>query len=311
METLLWLYIYFVAFIAGLCAGSFMNVLIYRLPRGIGTVKGRSFCPACGHKLAPSDLVPVFSYIFLGGRCRYCKAPISPRYMAVELLNALLWVAYAHKFMFYPLTMLAHFVFGSALVCIIFIDAEHMLIFDRFNIAIALSGVAIAADKLIHEYLDPHAHLHNHFPFPQDVSITERLIGAVCVSGLFLLLAIISRGRWIGEGDIKLTAAAGLVLGWKNMLGVLFLASLAGSVISLVLLGIAKRRKPARVGGDNDGAGDAASPKEAGGGQEYAADEEAPAGHAVPFGPYLAGAMIVMSFFGTEIIDFYLKLCGF
>ncbi|HHW25363.1 MAG TPA: prepilin peptidase [Clostridiales bacterium] len=309
METLLWLYIYFVIFVVGLCVGSFMNVQIYRLPRGIGTVKGRSFCPDCGHTLHARDLVPLFSYIFLGGRCRYCRAPISPRYAAVELLNALLWVAYAYKFMLHPLTMVAHFVFGSSLLCIIFIDAAHMLIFDRFNVAIALSGVMIAVDKFLCGNAGHHHH-HHHL-FPQDVTIVDRLIGALCVSGLFLLIAIVSRGRWIGEGDIKLTAAAGLVLGWKNMLGVLFLASLAGSVISLVLLGIAKRRKPARVGGDNDGAGDAASPKEAGGGQEYAADEEAPAGHAVPFGPYLAGAMIVMSFFGAEIIDFYLKLCGF
>ena len=309
METLLWLYIYFVIFVVGLCVGSFMNVQIYRLPRGIGTVKGRSFCPDCGHTLHARDLVPLFSYIFLGGRCRYCRAPISPRYAAVELLNALLWVAYAYKFMLHPLTMVAHFVFGSSLLCIIFIDAAHMLIFDRFNVAIALSGVMIAVDKFLCGNAGHHHH-HHHL-FPQDVTIVDRLIGALCVSGLFLLIAIVSRGKWMGGGDIKLTAAAGLVLGWKNMLGVLFLASLAGSVISLVLLGIAKRRKPARVGGDNDGAGDAASPKEAGGGQEYAADEEAPAGHAVPFGPYLAGAMIVMSFFGAEIIDFYLKLCGF
>lgn len=304
MESLLWFYIYFVIFMAGLCVGSFMNVLIYRIPRGIGTVKGRSFCPSCGHTLHAIDLVPLFSYIFLRGRCRYCKAKISPQYAAVELLNALLWVAYAYKFMFYPVTMVAHFVFGSSLICIIFIDAAHMLIFDRFNIAIAISGVVIAADKFVHEILENHGHIHTHFEFPQDITILERLIGAVCISGLFLLIAILSRGKAMGGGDIKLTAAAGLVLSWKNMLGMLIIASFAGTIGSLIVMAVDKakaKRDPDRV----------KEPKVIEVDPDELDEEDAePIGHAVPFGPYLAGAMILMSFFGTELIDFYLKLCG-
>jgi leader peptidase (prepilin peptidase)/N-methyltransferase len=321
LETLLWLYIYFVIFVVGLCVGSFMNVQIYRLPRGIGTVKGRSFCPDCGHTLHARDLVPLFSYIFLGGRCRYCRAPISPRYAAVELLNALLWVAYAYKFMLHPLTMVAHFVFGSSLLCIIFIDAAHMLIFDRFNVAIALSGVMIAVDKFLCGNAGHHHH-HHHL-FPQDVTIVDRLIGALCVSGLFLLIAIVSRGKWMGGGDIKLTAAAGLVLGWKNMLGVLFIASVAGTIGSLIIMGAQNARaarSPVSQSSAETAAGhppgdklDQAAANNPG--HDAAADtggeDGEPAGHVVPFGPYLAGAMILMSFFGTEIIDFYLKLCGF
>lgn len=332
MKLFLWLYIYIVVFIGGLCVGSFMNVLIYRLPRGITTVKGRSFCPDCGHTLRWYDLFPVFSYIFLGGRCRYCRAPISPRYAAIELLNALLWLAYAHKFMLNPITMIAHFLFGSALLCIIFIDAKHMLIFDRFNVAIALAGVLIAADKYIYENLQ-----HHHEPFPQDITVIDRLIGAVCISGLFYLIALLSRWRYMGGGDIKLTAAAGLVLGWKNMLGVLVIASFAGSVCSLALMAVDKLRagrdnavsntapteKP-----DTSGTDTAAADNQQGGklqtdsgqaddklqpddAQEDDGDDDLPAGHVVPFGPYLAGAMILMSFYGNEIINLYLKLCGF
>jgi leader peptidase (prepilin peptidase)/N-methyltransferase len=320
LKLYLWLYIYIVVFIGGLCAGSYMNVLIYRLPRGINTVKGRSFCPDCGHTLHWYDLFPLFSFIFLGGRCRYCRAPISPRYAAIELLNALLWVAYAHKFMLNPITMAAHFIFGSALICIIFIDAKHMLIFDRFNVAIALAGVMIAADKYIYENLQ-----HHHEPFPQDVTVIDRLIGAVCISGLFYLIALLSRGRYMGGGDIKLTAAAGLVLGWKNMLGVLVIASFAGSVCSLTLMAIDKLRAGRESAGntpaENPGTSDTESAVlksdsgqdgglEADSGQDDG-EPDMPAGHVVPFGPYLAGAMILMSFYGNEIIGLYLKLCGF
>lgn len=333
MKLYLWLYIYIVVFIGGMCAGSYMNVLIYRLPRGINTVKGRSFCPDCGYMLHWYDLFPLFSYIFLGGRCRYCRAPISPRYAAIELLNALLWVAYAHKYMLNPITMVAHFIFGSALLCIIFIDAKHMLIFDRFNAAIAVAGVMIAADKFICENLQ-----HHHEPFPQDVTVIDRLIGAVCISGLFFLIALLSRGRYMGGGDIKLTAAAGLVLGWKNMLGVLVIASFAGSICSLTLMLIDKLRsgresagaqdtpveKPDTPGaesgvleadsGQDDGleadSGQEDGRLQTGGGQEDG-DSDVPAGHVVPFGPYLAGAMILMSFYGKGITSLYLKLCGF
>jgi Type II secretory pathway, prepilin signal peptidase PulO and related peptidases len=297
-----------VIFIAGLCFGSFMNVLIYRIPRGIGTVKGRSFCPDCGHTLRWYDLFPVFSYIFLGGRCRYCKAAISLRYAAIELLNAFLWLAYAAKYMLYPMTMVGHFIFGSALICIIFIDAEHMLIFDRFNIAIAVGGVLIAADKFLCDNV-------LYYVYPSTVTITDRLIGAVCVSGLFFLIALISRGRAMGGGDIKLTAAAGLVLGWQSMLAVLVLASLAGTVGSLIQMAVKKLKttkavksgkiedkpkKPEPVVGDSS---------DSSGGSDDVGD--APIGHAVPFGPYLAGAMIVMSFLGTELVNIYLKLCGY
>ena len=324
-------------FIAGLCTGSFMNVLIYRLPRGIGTVKGRSFCPDCGHTLQARDLVPALATYSSAGAADTAKRPFAEIIWLSSCSTRCCGLAYAYKFHIEPAHNGAHFVFGSALLFIIFIVASHMLIYDRFNLAIALSGVAVAVDKYMYEHLE-----HHHEPFPLDVTVPERLIGALCVSGLFLLIALVSRGEWMGEGDIKLAAAAGLMLGWKNMLGVLFIASLTGSIGSLIYLGVIKRRMRRnaawrdgmsadtsdRPGADkvitgaaappNEPAGDGGEQKrETGGvGETVAAAESGVEGislhgHAVPFGPYLAAAMILMSFFGTEIIDFYLKLCGF
>lgn len=242
----------------GLVIGSWLNVLIYRIPRGLDTVRGRSFCPSCNHSLSAADLVPVFSWLFLGGRCRRCKAKISPRYMAVELLNALLYVLYAIKFGF-SVAAVGFFIFASSLICVFFIDAEHMLIFDRFHLAIAFAGILMF--------------------FGDTLTYYERIIGFFSVSAILLLIMLISKGAAMGGGDVKFTAAAGLVLGWKNSLLSLFVAAIIGSLVCGVLyfFNKAKKKETSRV---------------------------------VPFGSYLAAAMIVSSFFGEEIIGFYMKFFG-
>ena len=294
MDIFLLLYIYAVVFIFGLCVGSYLNVLIYRIPRSISTAKGRSFCPDCAHTLRWYDLFPVLSYVFLGGRCRYCRARISPRYAAVELLNAVLWIAYAVKYFNTPLTMLAYFLFGSALICVIFIDAEHMLIYDRFSIAVVIAGLIIAAEPL---------YISDPCLYSSVITIWDRLIGAVCVSGVFFVIALISKGRAMGGGDIKLTAAAGLVLGWQNMLVMLVIASFAGTVGSFIQLAVQKHKDGKTLSEDSATAEESRA--------AVAGMKSDQIGHVVPFGPYLAGSMIIISFFGSEIVNLYLKLCGY
>ncbi|MHB1151457.1 MAG: prepilin peptidase [Eubacteriales bacterium] len=249
-------FIYIVAALYGLVIGSFLNVLIYRIPLGLNTVKGRSFCPNCGHTLSVTDLFPVFSYLFLAGRCRWCKVKISPRYMTVELLNAVLYVLYVIKFGF-SVTAVGFFIFASSLICIFFIDAEHMLIFDRFNLAIAFAGILMFFGETLFYY--------------------ERIIGFFSVSAILLLIALISKGRAMGGGDIKFTAAAGLVLGWKNSLLSLFLAAIIGAFVYSIIYYVNKSKK-----------------KET--------------SHIVPFGSYLSIAMLISSFFGDEIISFYMNV---
>jgi leader peptidase (prepilin peptidase)/N-methyltransferase len=229
-------------FAIGAVIGSFLNVVIYRLPKGLDFVKGSSFCPACGHRLAPLDLVPVLSYLLLGRRCRYCRTPISPRYMLVELLCAALCVlcycAYLQPLAFLqPLSMdglfglmlagegcsaanalsaaLLFFVI-CILACVAFIDLDTQEIPNALSACLAVAGIAA---MLLPANIDPLA----------------RLIGSLCVSLPMGVFAWLVPGAF-GFGDVKLIAAAGLVLGWQQTLVAAFIAILIGGVQGVILL---------------------------------------------------------------------------
>ena len=134
----------------GLCVGSFLNVVIYRVPNGMSIAMPPSHCPKCGYKLKWYDNIPVLSYLILGGKCRSCKEPISPRYTIVELLNMLLWLLFALSFHDNIFYLVVCCLAASTLVVIAFIDLEHMLIFDRFQIImLALGVLAIFADPSV------------------------------------------------------------------------------------------------------------------------------------------------------------------
>ena len=192
-------------FIVGLCIGSFLNVVAWRLPRKLPIAKGRSMCPQCGHTLGALDLVPVFSFLFLGGKCRYCKAPISWRYPASELLTG---AAFGFAGWCFGLSMLPYAVvlclYFSALLIAWFIDREETYIPDRVHLIILAAAVA------------------SWFCGPA-VSLPERLLGG---AGAGLVMLLISRltGGGIGGGDIKLMTASGLLLGWKLILPAFFFA---------------------------------------------------------------------------------------
>ena len=204
--------------IFGIIIGSFLNVLIYRLPLHIDFVKGRSFCPKCGHKLNWIDLFPVFSYIFLLGKCRYCKERISPRYPIVELLNGISWCivywVYGNSFQ-----TLIYFLVCSCLIIVAFIDIDTKIILDRFNIIIGVCGVILML-------------------FSRDMPWWYRLVGSVIISVPLLAIAFFTNG--MGGGDVKLFAACGLVLGWKVSLLAFIIASVTASIFGLIL--IARKR---------------------------------------------------------------------
>ncbi|MDR1604832.1 MAG: prepilin peptidase [Gracilibacteraceae bacterium] len=256
-----------VVFCFGLCVGSFLNVVVYRLPLGLPVHRGFSLCPACGRRLRGPDLVPVFSWLFLRGRCRYCGAGISPRYPAVELLTAFLWLAVwlARAGALLPpagsfppgevLRAAAMLVLVSALVAVIFIDARHMIIPNSLVLVILAAGLLLCFT-------------------PAPPTLAERLIGLVCVSGPLFLLAVLSGGRAMGMGDIKLMAAAGLCLGWPGTVAAFFIGAFLGSVVSVA----AAAGKSRKLGGR------------------------------IPFGPYLAGGIIICLFYGRILIDLYLSL---
>lgn len=221
-----------ICFLLGAALFSFMNVVAWRLPRGKNPLTGRSFCPQCGATLTAADLVPVFSYLLLRGRCRHCKAPIPARYLLVELLGGVL--ALGCRWRFGTAYTLADGLFGmrwqgllalalcGVLLSISLIDAETQTIPDRLNAAVAVLAV-------VHLLLSPSGWL-------------SALIGAVCISVPMLLLCLVIDGAF-GGGDIKLMAAAGLYLGWQHTLLAMFFGILGGGFYGIYLLAAHKAEK--------------------------------------------------------------------
>ncbi|MEA5051014.1 MAG: prepilin peptidase [Oscillospiraceae bacterium] len=217
-EIVLYLYI----FIVGAVIGSFLNVVIWRVPRGLSVAKGRSMCPSCGHTLRAADLVPVFSWLFLRGKCRYCGAPISPRYAAVELLGGGLALLCALRFGLTP-AALAYFAFLCVLVCLSFIDADTM---EFPGVLLwTLAGLAAAC-----ALADPAE------------TLLSRGIGFLCVSAPMFLLTLLIPDCF-GGGDVKLIAVCGFVLGWRRTLLCAFIAVVLGGIYGAALL---LRRKKGR-----------------------------------------------------------------
>jgi len=215
------LFVYILAGLVGLCVGSFLNVVIYRVPNKMSIATPASHCPKCGYKLKWYDNIPILSYCILGGRCRSCKEPISFRYTAVEILNAVLWLGCAmllwkESVPYACIAMLA----CSVGICIAFIDLEHMLIFDRFQLILLALGVAAI-------FFDSGTTWYSH------------LIGMAAGFVSFFLFGAIGKKIWkndaLGGGDVKLAAVLGLLLGWEKLLLAVLIASLIASVVLIIV----------------------------------------------------------------------------
>ncbi len=200
-------YFLFLAFVYGLVIGSFLNVCIYRIPLGISVAKGRSFCPQCHETLRAKDLAPIFSYLFLKGRCRYCGSRISPRYPVIELANGLLWLAAAFKWG-YSCQGLLYAFFFSLLLTLAMIDWDTQTIPDRFAVLIAV----LALFSLF---------------FP-GATLFSRVLGFFIISLPMLAVAWFFNG--FGGGDIKLMAVAGFLLGWQNIVLAFFLGTVLAAL---------------------------------------------------------------------------------
>lgn len=212
--------------VVGLVVGSFLNVCIARIPRGESIVFGRSHCMSCGAPIKPYDLVPVISYIVLRGRCRNCKAKISPRYPTVELLNALMWLAAYFAFGLTAKGLIA-MAFLSVLIVISFIDIDTKLIPNGLVLCLAAVGVLACI-------------------FDTSMPFYENLLGVLAAGGPLLFIMLVSRGG-MGGGDIKFMAAAGLTLGWKLSLVSLFFAFIVGAVFGLIYMLAAGKDKKSQI----------------------------------------------------------------
>ena len=186
-----------IVFLFGTVFGSFYNVVIYRLPAEMPISKGRSMCFSCKHTLGALDLVPLFSYIFLGGKCRYCKTKFSPRYFFVELLTGLLFLLAYYKYSI-SLEFLLMCIFFSMLVIVGFIDWDTFYIYDD---VLKIFGVLLAIVLVISKKTDV---------VP---NILGAVIGAAIYAAIYFLSKIVFKQEAFGQGDIYLNAVIGLVIG--------------------------------------------------------------------------------------------------
>ena len=242
--------IYIYIFLFGTVVGSFLNVVILRTPLKQNLMK-RSCCTGCGHALSWYDMFPLFSFLMLRGRCRYCNKKISWQYPVVEALNGILWVL-SFVFMGPAIRTCLTCLVLSALLSLSFIDERTKEIPVGFNIFIGATG-------LINLLLDYRNYL-------------SYLLGAVSVAGLLLLIFLVSKGKAMGGGDIKLMAAAGLFLGLKLTLVAFFIALVLAVLIHIPRMKLQKKSS------------------------------------VLAMGPYLSAGIALSLWFGEAVADWYIGL---
>lgn len=277
-------------FLTGLVVGSFLNCVIYRLalPKGrpqrkapkqiklamgqTSFLRGRSYCPHCKHILHTRDLIPVLSFILLKRKCRYCGKKISLQYPLVEIATGLLFILIfnfefliSNKILIFNFETIIYFLYllmiSSLLIIVFVFDLKHYIIPDK----IIFSAIFIVLLFRILELIQ-----NSNFKI-QNLNPAFTGLGA---AGFFLFIVLVSRGRWMGFGDVKLAFLIGLFLGFPNILIALFFAFLIGAIIGVGLI-LAKRKTLKSE---------------------------------VPFGPFLVTGTFIALFWSPVIIDWYLNL---
>lgn len=245
---------YALAILLGVCIGSFLNAAIFRAHEEGSVWKGRSKCMNCEVPLGWMDLIPVVSYLLLRGRCRQCKQVIDWQYPIIEIVTGMLFLV-AYAVTPYDIVLLVrNWTFISFLIIIFVYDLRYFYILDRFTIPAMI--VAIIANLwigIIHPW--------------------SFLLGAVVLGGFFLAQYLLSKGVWIGGGDIRMGVLMGLILGLEQGLVALFLAYVVGAVVSIGLLLSGKVTRKT----------------------------------ALPFGTFLALGTLVCLFIGRDLLGWYLQ----
>lgn len=270
------------AFVFGCIIGSFLNVVIHRVPRGLSVVTPRSACPDCGAAIGAIDNIPVLSWLFLGGECRRCRVRISPRYPLTEAVTGFVFFLAFLRFGL-TATLAAALAFSAVIIALIFIDAEHFLLPNVLTFPL-LAGALIArlAIALIGEghLLPDHTFwpwtaLRSAMPEPA-TSLVVGLLGAIVGGGsLWLVGSLWQRLRGVeamGFGDVKMMAGVGAFLGWQLALFAIFLGAFAGAVIGIALTATGRASLQSRM----------------------------------PFGVYLGIGAIISLLFGASLINWYL-----
>lgn len=214
-------------FLFGVVIGSFLNVCIFRIPKGESIAKERSHCMSCGYQLKWYDLIPLFSYLFLRGKCRKCRTKISPQYPIIEGTNGVLYVliCLVHGF---NLESAIYCLMASALLTLSVIDFRTYEIPFGSNVFLLVLGI-----------------VHTIFDYQNWLLY---VIGLVSVSLFLEILLLASGGRAIGGGDVKLMGACGLLLGWKNILLAFLIGCILGSVIHLIRMKVSHEQHVLAMG---------------------------------------------------------------
>lgn len=293
-------------FALGLAFGSFLNVCIYRLPLGLSVVTPRSACPKCKKPIAFYDNLPVLSWLILRGRCRQCKTSISPRYLMIELLTGLLFLA---CYWYFGLTFstLKFCVFGFLLLGLIFTDAETKLLPDKLTLPGLALGIifslTVPVNDLVSQFLPGMINL----PLSADasarlLSLFDSLLGAA-VGAAFIYGAGAIYLRWrgtegMGFGDVKLMAMVGAFLGIKLTVFTIFTASLAGSLFGLTTVLVVWLKRTHRFARRLATA--QAARKRA-----WQSAQVVYRNYQMPFGVFLGSMALVALFFGDRFLHWY------
>lgn len=248
--------------IFGLIIGSFLNAIIYRLKSGDSIVKSRSKCTHCQRQLKAKDLVPLFSWLALKGKCRFCNDKISWQYPAVEFITALLFIiGYLILVTDFSTFIILNYIFYliaiSFLIVIFVFDHLHQLILDK--VTIPLMVIAII------------------FIFVLRLNWTEHVLAGIAGGAWFGWQYVLSKGKWIGGGDIRLGIIMGLLLGFPGVIVALFLAYILGAIVGVYLLATKKRDR----------------------------------GSQIAFGTFLSLSTVVTWLCGDQLLDWYLGLFNF
>ena len=275
---------YIFVFAFGAIVGSFLNVVIHRVPNEESIVFPNSACPKCGTSIKPYDNIPVLSWLLLRGKCRSCSSPISIRYPAVEFLTAILFVLVYWDTGLTPL-LPVYLVFVSAVIALIFIDAEHMILPNVITYPLLIFALAV---RLFFPILFAQNYFSDTQFFPATylvgqpswfVSLFGAVLGALVGGGsLWLVGAIWKRLRGVdamGLGDVKMMFGVGALLGWRLSFLAIFLGAFAGAVIGVAVIARQKERDLQTQ---------------------------------IPFGIFLGIGSILALLFGEELIGWYLRM---
>jgi leader peptidase (prepilin peptidase)/N-methyltransferase len=283
--------------ILGLAFGSFLNVCIYRMPRGLSVVAPRSACPNCRTPIAAYDNIPVLSWILLGGKCRKCKAPISPRYAIVELLNTALFVACVLTFSS-PAEALKYMTFSFILLGLIFTDCENRILPDVLTLPGFVLGLVFSLLVQVNGFLG------TYFAGAWSwrlLSLGDALLGAILGAGFIWAVGELYfrlRGiQGMGFGDVKLLLMIGAFLGPRLTLFTICASSVSAAVIGLLMFPpiLFRRRKALSLRRRF------ADEKE----RRQEAYQSAMRCMRLPFGSFLGAAALFAAFYGDRVINWY------